>query len=148
MGVKSETADMTYHNTKSSVKALEWELKPYPPTLKNTTRIKIDKLFSALHKRPDGSQMTGEEVFESIWGKDIPAWSLSRLISMFSECIIVDSKDYMLNTYGDFLSYSHFENGDHKEDLVFVKNKDIFLCLISLIDWLIKNNHFNKEYLK
>ena len=77
-----------------------------------------------------------------------PAWSISRLISMMPKCIIIEGKDYMLTSYGDFLSYSYFENGDHKNDIVFVKEKDVFLALISLMDWLIKNNHFNKEYLK
>ena len=26
--------------------------------------------------------MTGEEAFDEIWGRDIPAWSLSRLLEM------------------------------------------------------------------
>ena len=34
LGLKLETADMVYHYTKSKVPALEWELKPTPPTLR------------------------------------------------------------------------------------------------------------------
>ena len=34
LGLKPETADMTYHYTKSKVLALEWELQTKPPTLR------------------------------------------------------------------------------------------------------------------
>lgn len=69
LGLKLETADMVYHYTKSKVPALEWELKPTPPTLRGKfwTPQRIAKLELPFHKHPDGTPMTGEEAFDEIW---------------------------------------------------------------------------------
>lgn len=152
MGVKPETADMVYHHSNSKVKHLEWELKPCAPTLRSNCSMNISKLACPLYKRPDGTQMTGEEVFDSIWGKDIPAWSLSRLISMLPTSV-PDPKPGFKPHHPELIKHESGYNlsirrytadclvGTHIE-------KDPIGCCVSMIDWLIKNNHFNKEYLK
>ena len=84
LGLKKETADMVYHYQKSLIETIRWELKPHPPTLRHTTHLNVDKLNVFKHKRPDGSIMTGEEYFEELWGQDIPAWSLHRLMEILS----------------------------------------------------------------
>ena len=75
LGLKPETADMVYHHTKSKVPALEWELQTKPPTLRGKfwTPQRIAKLAFPFHKHPDGSPMAGEEVFDRLWGEDVPA---------------------------------------------------------------------------
>ena len=66
LGLKPGTADMVYHYTKSRVPALEWELQTKPPTSRGEfwTPQRIAKLAFPFHKHPDGTPMTGEEVFK------------------------------------------------------------------------------------
>ncbi|MBQ7812121.1 MAG: hypothetical protein IJZ70_06910 [Bacteroidales bacterium] len=45
--------------------------------MKTNTRLKIDRLNVFGHKKADGTLMTGEEYFDELWGKDVPAWSLT-----------------------------------------------------------------------
>lgn len=103
LGLKAETADMVYHYTNSCSEAMRWELRPHPPTLRHTTHINVDKLNVFKHKKPDGSIMTGEEYFQELWGKDIPAWSLHRLLEMLyadiGECMI-----FFPNTYDEVIA--------------------------------------------
>ena len=83
---------MVYHYTNSRSEAMRWELRPHLPTLRHTTHLNVDKLNVFKHKKPDGSIMTGEEYFQELWGKDIPAWSLHRLLVMLysnlGECMV------------------------------------------------------------
>lgn len=71
LGLKLETADMVYHHTNSRVPALEWELQTKSPTLRGKfwTPERIAKLKFPFHKHPDGTPMTGEEIFDSLWEK-------------------------------------------------------------------------------
>lgn len=152
LGLKPETADMVYHYTKSRVKSMEWELQAKTPTLRGQfwTPERISKLKSPFHKHPDGSLMTGEEIFDSLWGKDVPAWTLARLLELMPGIIYENGmKDYQLNIYGNFLSYSYFVNERHMGDLVFINhNGNILRGVISIISWLISKEYFNKDYLK
>ena len=65
LGLKPETADMVYHHTNSKSPIFEWELHPHPPVLRGDiwTPERINKLATILHKHPDGTPKTGEEVF-------------------------------------------------------------------------------------
>ena len=74
--------------------------------------------------------------------KDIPAWSLHRLIEMMPEemyggllCIFKDSIRYE-EVIMDRLE-AHFE----------VVGDNMYENAISCIEWLIKEGYFNKEYL-
>lgn len=154
LGLKPETADMVYHYTKSRVKALEWELKPQTPTLRGKfwTPERIAKLSSPFHKHADGTPMTGEEIFDELWGKDIPAWSLSRLLELLP-VEVPDPKpgfephhpELIINPFGYIVSIRRATAdcliGTHIEG-------SPIECCVSMIGWLIKNKHFNKEYLK
>lgn len=153
-GASPETADMVYHHKNSRVPALEWELRCTPPVLRTTTKMNIDRLVSPLHKNPDGTLMTGEEVFDKIWGKDIPAWSLSKLIEMIPKSYQdnIDGMTYYLS--GNFIEFMYSselstdEEGDKTYTCANSFNKEnLFDNLVDAIEWLIKNGHFDKKWL-
>lgn len=148
LGLKPETADMVYHYTKSRMTALEWELQPKTPTLRGNfwTPERIAKLSSPFHKHADGTPMTGEEIFDELWGKDIPAWSLFRLIEILPTIIDSNKSDCVLGlsheTDGTYLlSYSGIKYT--------LSTSPIESCIL-MVQYLIESNneHFNKEYLK
>lgn len=92
--------------------------------------------------------MTGEEVFDKLWGKDVPAWSLSRLLELIPKCIKQSNRpnaDLKIDTDNQYWFISYEELGfDIKYQIM---NSDLFESIISMIDWLIDNGHFNKDYL-
>lgn len=151
MGLKPETADMVYHHTNSRVKSLEWELQTKPPTLRGKfwTPERIAKLKSPFHKHADGILMTGEEIFDCLWGKDVPAWSLDRLLEIMPKSITQSNRpnaDFAMNSDGSFWFISYEELGyDVKHQEMNIGSFDTAICMIR---WLIENNHLNKEYLK
>lgn len=78
-------------------------------------------------------------------------WSLARLIALVPKCIIPSgtSTDYLFQISGDFVSYSHDENGEHIGDLVFVKcNGDYIHGMVSIIIWLIQKGFIDSKYLR
>lgn len=153
LGLKPETADMVYHYTKSKVPALEWELQTKPPTSRGKfwTPERIAKLKSPFHKHQDGTPMTGEEVFDRLWGKDVPAWSLSRLLELLPT-EIPDPKprfkphhpELIKKKQGYVLSIKRYTAdclvGTHIED-------DPIECCVSMIGWLIRHGYFDEQYL-
>ena len=80
LGLKKETADMVYHYQKSRIEAMRWVLEPHPPVLRSNCHFNIERLNVLKQKNSDGVVMSGEEYFDVLWGNDIPAWSLHRLI--------------------------------------------------------------------
>lgn len=112
LGLKKETADMVWHYTNSRSELLRWQLKPFPPTLKNKCRLNIEKLNVFGHKNADGSIMSGEEYFDVIWGKDIPAWSLHRLLALIEvymyECIVDTAYEDAINLIEDQIRNGNF----------------------------------------
>lgn len=63
---------------------------------------------------------------------DFPAWSLHRLIEM-------------TDTYIEFSPFT----GVVFQDASFRTNRDNdYDAIIDIVEWLIKNGHFNKEYLE
>lgn len=145
LGLKAETADMVYHYTKSRVKAMEWELNTKPPTLRGKfwTPERIAKLKDPFHKNPDGTEMTGEQVFDAIWGKDIPAWSLGRLLEIMPQYIDEKETVQLMLEPPLIVYYDTQYKGLHR----LTSNPNIFENCISMINWLITEGHFNKEYL-
>lgn len=121
LGLKPETADMVYHNTNSRTEIMRWELQPHPPTLMSTTHLNVDKLNVFKHKKSNGEIMSGEEYFNIIWGKDIPAWSLHRLLCMLD-----------------------YDNADTFNIMPNLAYEDV----IATISLRIGCRAFNKEYLK
>lgn len=153
LGLKPGTADMVYHYTKSKVPALKWELQTKPPTSRGKfwTPERIAKLASPFHKHPDGTLMTGEEVFDKIWGKDIPAWSLSRLLEMLPNEILGPKHRFKAHNpklIKQTLGYNLSIRRDTTDCLAETQIENTPIeCCVSMIEWLIKNHHFNKEYL-
>ena len=113
---------MVWHFTHSRSQVLQWELEPHPPVTKNNCRFNIDRLNVFGRKKADGTLMTGEEYFNEVWGKDIPAWSLHRLIEL---------------AYGNW-----------KEDIAPVYLGNSYDMLIGRIEFQVKQGKFNKEYLE
>lgn len=133
LGLKKETADMVYHYQKSRIETIQWELRPHPPTLKHTTHLNVDKLNVFKHKKPDGSIMTGEEYFEELWGQDIPAWSLHRLINLLPVEVTHNGYKFLLRK--DVLS--KIDDIDNVYDEV-----------LGVIQRSIELESFNKDYLE
>ncbi len=127
LGLKKETADMVYHYQKSRIKAMQYELRSHPPTLKTTTHLNIEKLNVFGHKNADGKVMTGQEYFDELWGKDIPAWSLHRLMEIM----------YSGDVYGYTILKVHNRSIE-----------TIYECVITHIKTLIEIDQFNKDYLE
>lgn len=145
IGLKPETADMVYHHTSSKIPALEWELKTKPPTQRGKfwTKERIARLARVGE--------SGEDIFNRLWGNDIPAWSLSRLLELLPT-EIPDPKpgfkphhpELIKKEQGYILSIRRYTAdclvGTHIED-------DPIECCVSMIGWLIKQGYFNKQYL-
>ena len=147
LGLKPETADMVYHFTGSSIEAIQWELQTNPPTLRGGFWTK--ERIEGLARRGE----SGEEVFDRIWGKDIPAWSLSRLLGLLPKCIEqLDEPDTNLEieSYEKcwWVGYREDKPDDICDCLYSVKGSELFEACISMIKILIKNNYFNRDYLQ
>ena len=129
LGLKKETADMTIH-------------------------IKND----------DGWYVTAEPFYE--WEDDmntfpsleepeliLPAWSLGRLLEMLPSVIPIseDLPTFHHYAYLDLSKVSaHYYWEDYDGDervLVSFCGKGFFAAVVDAIEWLIKEGHFNKEYL-
>lgn len=145
-GVRPETADMSYHFTRSRVPTLEWELQTKPPTLRGKfwTPQRIAKLAMPFNRRPDGTHMTGEEVFDNLWGKDVPAWSLAKLINMMPDQIEYEGYNYylfILPRDKEFtIKYSAGSNLAQS-----YCRESFFDAITEMIEWLIKEGYLDKK---
>lgn len=81
--------------------------------------------------------------------EDIPAWTLHRLIALCPKMIVCHQSEHEMS-----LSVTH--NGAYYEDNFtypteeiecFDLSQNLYDNLIDCIEWLIKENHFNKQYL-
>ena len=155
-GVRPETADMSYHFTRSRVPTLEWELQTKPPTLRGKfwTPQRIAKLAMPFNKHPDGTHMTGEEVFDNLWGKDVPAWSLSKMIEILPKSYQDDIDGMVYYLSGNFveLMYASDKIEDEEGDKTYTcansfNKENLMDNVVDAIEWLIKRGHLNKKYL-
>ena len=80
-----------------------------------------------------------------------PAWSLHRLIEMIPKCVRAHSSgddSPRLHPYVPKFDYQGVTIENIDEILAdFYQHTDLFDNLIDCIEWLIKENYFNKEYL-
>ena len=145
LGLKPETADMVYHHTNSKLETMRWELIPRTPTLRGEfwTPQRIAKLSSPFHKHKDSTPMTGEEVFDELWGKDVPAWSLSRILEMLPQYIDEKETVQLMIEPPLIVYYDTQYNGQQ----FFTTKPSIFENCITMISHLIRNEKFSKEYL-
>lgn len=76
--------------------------------------------------------------------EDFPAWSLHRLIEMMPTIITNDDYFLLLGINTTCVYYT-----DDKYTKTFKNFEgDLYDCVVKCIEWLIKEGHFNKEYLK
>lgn len=133
LGLKKETADMVYHYQKSRIEAMRWELMPHPPVLRSNCHFNIERLNALKRKNSDGVVMSGEEYFDVLWGKDIPAWSLHRLLYLIPKEVNIDGFKFPLRS--DVIM--------RLEDADFIYER-----LIGIIERVVKEGYFNKDYLE
>ena len=146
LGLKPETADKVYHNTNSRTEIMRWDLRPHPPTLKSTVHFNVDKLNVFKHKNSNGEIMSGEEYFNTLWGKDIPAWSLHRLKCLLSNKIPYGS-GYLTVEITNNVNLMFITDTSEQRVFSFI-HENLYESMIKCIKWLISNGYFNKEYLK
>lgn len=143
LGVLADTADMSWHFTNIKSEALQWELKTNRLTTKENFFGKIEKLVSPLYKHSDGTPMTGEEVFDKIWGKDLPAWSLGALIKLLPDTIILDNGDVCgLSVLNIGVYYRYFVDRSIVQGF---ENESIFDNCVNMIEWAVRNEHIKNN---
>lgn len=86
-------------------------------------------------------QTYNEDIFKR--SNVIPSWSLARLLEMMPQYI--DEMEEVLLMIEPPLIF-HYDTR-YKGQQHFTTNPNIFDNCIAMIDWLIRNGYFNKEYL-
>jgi hypothetical protein len=127
LGLKKETADMCYRyvNTVKGEKKYEliveaaWSQEVIDEYVRFGTKI---GLFDNL-VHPCGKPVTPLEARADVTKNDIPAWSLHRLIEMALRYVLICG-------------------------ISFTFNEDAYEKVIRIIEHLIKEGYFNKEYLE
>lgn len=99
------------------------------PTLKHDIMKVAESRFLETGFRDDGST---------------PAWSLSRLLEMMPTEIENDYCSAVLQITHPVIQYWCY---NEEENYVLFNRVSIFDNAIECIGWLIRNGHFNKEYL-
>lgn len=151
-GLKPETADMTWHYTGRGGVTLEYNLLPYAPTLRGQfwTPERIAKLKSPFHKHPDGALMTGEEIFDCLWGKDLPAWSIGRLLELLDVSIQKLCQPHTCNISvhsGELYWSVHFHQYG-KGDFFVTSDKDLFEAVIKMVKNFLDSEFYSLSYKK
>lgn len=129
LGLKVETADM--HMTNMSSKGInytdDWQIGSIPYcnaiSIWNSQGMQLEKTSWSI----------------------IPVWSLHRLIEMIPSFIDIGEHSYMFSIIqGKLFSYGSDIVGN-----AFLYGKgSVYDSAIYTIEWLIKEGHFNKDYLK
>ena len=133
LGIPANTADMSWHFTNMKTESLQWELKPAPLTTKENFLGRIEKLACSLYKHADGTPMTGDEVFDKIWGNDLPAWSLGALIALLPD--EVRDERFNITYYLTFDKYGiWYGNRMEDEEKEYEDYGDLFECCIEMIE--------------
>ena len=129
-----------------------------------TDKIQSERLL-ALGLKKDTADMVWTHAYYGTWvvtalenplyeeGDSIPAWSLGRLIEMLPSPIPISEELPTFHHYA-YLDLSkvsaHYYWEDYDGDeraLVSFCGKGFFAAVVDAIEWLIKEGHFNKEYL-
>nr|DAI40409.1 MAG TPA: hypothetical protein [Caudoviricetes sp.] len=135
LGIPANTADMSWHFTNMKTESLQWELKPAPLTTKENFLGRIEKLACSLYKHADGTPMTGEEVFDKIWGNDLPAWFLGALIALLPD--EVRDERFNVTYYLTFDKYGiWYGNRMEDEEKEYEDYGDLFECCIDMIEFI------------
>lgn len=133
LGLKKETADMHYSYLRTNG---DYEL---------TATAYADLL--RLKDRMNNRKILGMG-WDELYGNNIPAWSLHRLIEMMPMTLIEDKEyheSWDLNITPLWVIY---RNQDTTDDWIGeCLGQGMYNNIIDCIEWLIKEGYFNKEYL-
>lgn len=116
--------------------------------------IKEETSDHSIPYMPDSSKNNNNKIsfnIPDIWDKIeiIPIWTIISLIKIMPDFINVNSKKYELNMSKTSIYYINFDNGlDYLVRFETLEDKYFLDAEIDMIEWLIKNKLFNKEYLK
>lgn len=138
LGLKEETADM--HITNMSAKGLNyvdnWQIG-------STSFSDCKKIWKDI-----GLVIDGTDVKNSAW-EVIPAWSLHRLISLMPDYIHLDGFEdtkYCLTLRPYCLLKVSYKQ-DSGNWLYGSESSNLFDAIIDVIEYLILEKHFDKQYL-
>lgn len=142
LGLKAETADMRYHFDRNNIADL----------ISSPMKRKETSFYYGLIRHERG-EIAADKMFERLYGRDIPSWSLSRLIELMPKKIEIAEIIFGLYilpaehgvTY-TWISEERIFN-EYKTIDASCGSKKLIQNIIEMINWLIKNNYFNKEYL-
>ena len=105
-----------------------------------------DMCLTPFRIKADGDPLDYTEHCSLPLGKDIPAWSLHRLIELCSQQIYIGKRKYFHTLHlinNEYVAYID-DIGDAYQ---YHDERDLYNSLIRCIEWLIKEGYFNKEYL-
>ena len=102
-----------------------------------------DMCHTPFRLKVDGEPLDYTEHCSLPLEKDIPAWSLHRLIEMMPREIECDIENGL-----SFDLFGAYDAVTYHEVIGYYKDKNIYNAIISCIEDLIKEGYFNKEYLK
>ena len=127
LGLKKETADMSYNYQRTSGD-YELSVNAYADILSLKDRMNNRKVLGM--------------GWDELWGNDLPAWSLHRLIEMMPRTINHNGNDLWLTIHGSDVFYT-----DWKEHTPLARTLSLYEHIVWYIEWLIKEGYFPKEYL-
>ena len=151
-GIDPHTADLTWHYKESRIKAMEWELKPYKPDFFEGDAVKryglISKFGNEFSKRMGikRPEYDAKEQFEQLHGKDVPAWSLTRLLKIMPKHVEKDGVRYDLCIkWSDDDDMLYYVSKEHKtlkfERRATPDSKDLLDSAVIMLTWLVKWNY-------
>ena len=141
LGISIDTADMSWHFVEHEYDDIQWELKQSTIAKKRGLCNKLGKMNPPLYEHEDGSPMTGDEIFNGIWGNDFLAWSLGALIGLMPEEIRYFGTIYCLTINKNRVTYTD----DQGNSVGLVCYGDLFCCCVDIIEWLVSNGYINNK---
>ena len=137
LGLRPEAADMVWRHRGSSA-IMKYELKTYPPAVKSHARCEMARqLLDITGRRQDIAGMTDDEVFDEMWGSDIPAWSLARLLEILSSASTPLGTGWRLSAGGCGWAGMHYS----------ADGGNVYDHVIGLMEWLVRMDCFCEDYL-
>lgn len=111
--------------------------------------IKSETADCHIEMAPSGIDYTYiTQNYHNLVSNTIPSWSLSRLLEMMPKFIYEYSqRPYCFALLSDE-NYWYIDYSDNGGTLHVESDENVFDAIVRMFAWLIKNNHFNAEYLK
>ena len=158
LGLKKETADMTWKFSYlmkgvpqyDCLAESTWDSETIARYVQHCGLMNLTEHW----KHSDGTQMSSEDVYAEITKKDIPAWSLHRLLCMIPN--ILRAEKPFENSFSSLMNIRistlgiayYYEDYDENRIYEFECFENLMEASVSAIEWLIKEGYFNKEYLE